>query len=108
MKTTRVSRPHDRHRRRSILMSFLAVCLYTVLDLAAAHAAERSEVNLEEIVVTARKREENLQNVPDAITAFSASTLEVLGVASVNDLNLSLQNFQARETQQPGTTFIAL
>ena len=35
---------------------------------------------LEEIMVTARRREESLQSVPDAVTAFTSETLEDLGI----------------------------
>jgi outer membrane receptor protein involved in Fe transport len=41
---------------------------------------------LEEIVVTARKREENLQDVPIAVTAISAETLQREGVKDVQDI----------------------
>jgi len=43
-------------------------------------------VALEEIVVTARKREENLQDVPIAVTAISGETLQREGVKSVEDI----------------------
>ena len=36
---------------------------------------------LEEVVVTARRREESLQDAPISITAFSAADLDVRGVA---------------------------
>ena len=41
---------------------------------------------VEEIIVTAQKREENVQDVPIAIAAFSAERLEAQGVQSTNDL----------------------
>ena len=41
---------------------------------------------LEEITVTARKREESLQEVPLTITAFSGKAMEKLGIANVFDL----------------------
>lgn len=43
---------------------------------------------LEEIVVTAQKREENLQDVPISINAFSADALEVRGINNPTDLKL--------------------
>lgn len=42
---------------------------------------------VEEIVVTAQKREENIKDVPIAITAFSADKLDALGIDSVEDLD---------------------
>ena len=41
---------------------------------------------VEEIVVTAQKREESLQDIPLSVTAFSAGKLEALGVQTVEDL----------------------
>ena len=37
---------------------------------------------LEEVVVTASKRAENLQDVPQAVTAFSAERLVELGIVA--------------------------
>lgn len=49
-------------------------------------AAEGGSSGLEEIVVTARKRTESLQDIPVAISAFSAEKLDERGVRSVADL----------------------
>lgn len=46
---------------------------------AGAHAAERT-VSLEEIVVTAQKRTQGLQDVPVAVTALGAEQLDARGV----------------------------
>jgi iron complex outermembrane recepter protein len=56
-------------------------------DAAAAPppAAPRSRL-VEEIVVTAQKREESLQDVPISVQAFSAAQLDVRGVLDVKDL----------------------
>jgi len=43
---------------------------------------------LQEVVVTAQRRSENLQDVPVAVTAFSATELEQAGVASTTDLGV--------------------
>src|SRR6266849_3057944 len=42
---------------------------------------------LEEIVVTAQKRSENVQNVPIAITAFTAETLQSKGLNDIHSLS---------------------
>ncbi|MFT3728637.1 MAG: TonB-dependent receptor plug domain-containing protein [Terricaulis sp.] len=46
----------------------------------AASDAQDSATPLEEIVVTARRREENLQSVPLSVTAFSPDQLERAGI----------------------------
>jgi iron complex outermembrane receptor protein len=49
-------------------------------------AADENDGGVEEIIVTAQKREQNLQDVPVAITAFSANTISRLGLSSSEDL----------------------
>src|ERR1700693_4233128 len=55
--------------------------------MPAAYAQERTAENagLEEIVVTAKKRSENLQDVPVSIQALSTAKLEELHVTSFDD-----------------------
>jgi iron complex outermembrane receptor protein len=49
-------------------------------------AAEDNSGGIEEIVVTAQKREQNLRDVPVAITAFNANAISRLGLSSSEDL----------------------
>lgn len=49
--------------------------------------AQAQDLVLEEIVVTARKREESLQEIPIAVTAFSGESLVAAGIDSLDDLN---------------------
>ena len=51
---------------------------------------------LEEVVVTARRREENLQEVPIAITALSAEDLELRSIENTEDLQVLLPNVDIR------------
>ena len=53
---------------------------------------------IEEIVVTARKREENLQDVPAAISAFSADDLAEKGVENILELENLTPNLTMNET----------
>ena len=61
----------------------LALALAALL-VPAAHAAEQRV--LEEIVVTAQKREQNLQDVPVAVTAVTSEMLEALHIDDMADL----------------------
>lgn len=47
-----------------------------------------AQTTLEEIVVTAQKREESLQDIPVSVKAFSANEAENLGVESVVDIKI--------------------
>ncbi|CAN5303944.1 TonB-dependent receptor [soil metagenome] len=55
-------------------------------DAAGGAADAASASDLETIVVTARRRAENIQSVPVSITAFSAETLAVKGIQSTADV----------------------
>jgi len=60
---------------------FMALPLVFVLNVNAQSAGV-----LEEVVVTAQKKEENLQDTPIAITAITESTIDDLNLANVVDL----------------------
>ena len=64
----------------------LALVTGTVVASLAMPAVAQEVVGLEEVVVTARKREENLQDVALSITAFQAADLERLNVGSISDV----------------------
>ena len=53
----------------------------------AQDAAKAENGGLEEIVVTAQKREQNLQDVPIAVTALTGDALQTNRVTSVSDLS---------------------
>ena len=56
-----------------------------------------AELGLEEVVVTAQKREERLVDVPMSITAISGTDLEELGVKSIQDLSFAVPGVATRE-----------
>jgi iron complex outermembrane receptor protein len=51
----------------------------------ASQAAE--DITIEEVVVTARKREESLQEVPVAVSAFNTESMESLGIQNLRDFD---------------------
>jgi len=63
----------------------------------AAHAEDTTSgansLSLDEMVVTTRKREETLQEVPVAITAFSAQQISDAGIQGVEDIALMTPGF---------------
>lgn len=96
---------------RQALLKSAAIALVAAPSAAFAQAAAVREVApsnqsveavegppraLEEIVVTARKREETAQNVPVVVTAISSRQIERQGISSIEDVSnvvpgLSLQ-----------------
>lgn len=67
----------------------------TLANSAMAQDAGADSIRLDEIVVTARKREESLQDIPIAITAFSSKDIERGSIESLEDI----------AAQTPGLTF---
>jgi iron complex outermembrane receptor protein len=78
--------PRDgRAKLRRLTLSASAVACAAVMGMDYA-AAQTSDNALEEIVVTARFREESLQQIPLAITAITGETLANNGATSVIDV----------------------
>ncbi|HWV13253.1 MAG TPA: TonB-dependent receptor plug domain-containing protein [Sphingobium sp.] len=59
-----------------------------------ALAQDQAGGAIEEIVVTAQKREESLQDTPISIAAFSARDLENKGISGLTDLRAQVPNLQ--------------
>ena len=60
---------------------------------AAPSAHSRGISTIEEIVVTAQKREESINNVPLAVSAFSGADLKALGISDTRDLGNLVPGF---------------
>lgn len=89
---------------RYMLSTALAVVMAAPLAISPNTAAAQSgspsgeAATVEEVVVTARRREETLREIPASVTAISAETIERAGVRNIEDV--------ARMT--PGVTFVSL
>ncbi len=59
-----------------------------------AAAPSTTEVGVQEVLVTARRREESLQEIPLTIAAFSGDQLEQSNVSNVQDLAVLVPNLQ--------------
>ncbi len=78
-------------------------------DTAATPAVEGEAVTLDAIQVTARKREETLQEVPVAVTAFTAESLDKLNVRDIGDLDALVPNltiYAARGSSSTVTAYL--
>ncbi|WP_101758713.1 TonB-dependent receptor plug domain-containing protein [Oceanicoccus sp. KOV_DT_Chl] len=61
--------------------------IFSVFYVAPVFAQDsKGGFAIEEVVVTARKREESMQEVPVAVSAFSAEGLKSLGITNVKDM----------------------
>ncbi len=69
--------------------------------VAPAPTGPSAPTGVEDMVITARKREENLQDVPVAVTAFGEDQIEALGISDTNDISALAPNTYL--TQTPGS-----
>ncbi len=72
--------------RSTGLMAIVAICFPVLSWSPQVLAAQRSTAAIEEIVVTARKREETLQETPVAITAFSSEALVARNISNLSEI----------------------
>ncbi len=87
--------------------AFLALGLSAV-TAPAWPQSEATVTALDEVVVTARHREENLQNVPLSITALSGTMIKELHEATLQGLEFSVPNMVFGETGASAETFIGI
>lgn len=83
---------------------------FSIATMAMAQAPEKAAIDAyeqpDQIVVTARKREERLQDVPEAITAFTASAIQAANINNIRDVALNVPNFSIASAEQPGIVLI--
>lgn len=87
-----------------------AGCLVLGVGAAPSFAQQASEADgpaIEEIIVTARRREESLQDVPIAVTAFSAADLERSGATDLTALQQNTPNLTLQVARGSNSTLIA-
>lgn len=73
-----------------------------------APAARDAGTNEGDIVVTALRRSESLQDVPAAITAFTSEAIETAGIERPSDFINLTSNVNLVETQNAGNAFIII
>ena len=93
----------SRFSRRALLLASLSGSILSSTPLFAQEATDRGIDD--EIVVTAQKREENLQNVPISIQALSTRKLDQLNITNFEDFSKLLPSVSF-QSSQPGVTTV--
>lgn len=93
-----------RIKKSSIALS-IAIALNSMPGLGVANSIA---AEIEEVIVTARKRSENLQDVPIAITAFSERVIQQAGVERPNDFITLIPNVTIVDTANVGDTQVSI
>ena len=101
-------------KRKQLTMAIHGVLALSLLGTmpamaqdAAPQGGEKKTTTLEAVKVTARKREETLQEVPVAVTAFTADTLDKLNVKDLSDLDAQVPNLTIYAARGSNTTLTA-
>src|SRR6266404_4997758 len=82
--------------------------LTTGIAVIVAAPAPAATGDLEEIVVTARKRDESFQNVPITVDVFTAQKIQSAGIESPRDFVALVPNMTLVEVQNVGNSFITV
>lgn len=91
-------------RKTPLALSALVVMIVPTSALQA-QTSEQAAV-IEEILVTARKRDEALQDIPASMTVFSASEIRSAGIETPHDFIALTPNVTLVQTQNAGNSFV--
>ncbi|WP_304217081.1 TonB-dependent receptor [Phenylobacterium aquaticum] len=79
-----------------------------VMASIAAGAAHAADIQVEEVVVTAQKRAENVQDVPQAVQVVTANQLAAAGVREFTDLTKLAPSLVVRPAEQPVNSSVSI
>lgn len=104
------------HRSFRLMLCASVACVPSVVAYAQdvnpaeqqAGAERRNTVSVEEIVVTARRREEKLSDVPIAVEAFGSQAISDRGILTEADLQSATAGLTVRQTGSSNQTNFSL
>ncbi|MBB4633347.1 TonB-dependent receptor [Sphingosinicella soli] len=82
----------SRFSARSVFISSASAFAVLAASPALAQVSEQTDSGIETIIVTAQRQAESLQDVPIAVSAFSAEAMDRQQIENSSDLQLSLPN----------------
>jgi iron complex outermembrane receptor protein len=83
-------------------------CAIAGTVIAAPAPAAGDEQELEEVVVTARKRDESFRDVPMAVNVFTEQAILSAGIQKPADFVAQVPNMTLVETQNAGNAFVVI
>ncbi len=94
---------------RLLATAAMGSCLGGVAVAQTRTGAEPAEaIAQDDIIVTARKREENVQSVPDSISVLSSRTIERAGVQTLQDVAQLTPNLVIIDQLRPGIQTVSI
>ena len=89
---------------RQAVIAALAMSAATMLPASAQETSSGQGRSIETIIVTAQKREQNLQDVPIVVTAVSGQLLQDSGVKDIKDLTIVAPGLTVTSTSSEAST----
>ena len=104
-----VGQPEVRHESNRIAREVKAI-LFAALAVAGgtAGAQEAGVSGIEEVVVTATRREQSFRDVPMAVSALDSQRLQDTGVTEFNDIQSQVPSFEIEANTNPFTTSLRI
>ena len=85
---------------------FYTLALSGIFFVPSVFSAEEEEsAGIEEVIVTARRTEESLQDVPIAVTAFSEEGIQARQIITTSDLQMNVPNVSFTNTNFGSNSF---
>ncbi len=94
--------------RYSVSAAVVGAVAFGFAGVAAAQDPEGPPTSVDEIIVTAQKREQSLQDVPIVVTSLSAESLENAGVKDIKDLQILTPGMTVTSTSSEASTTVRI
>ena len=91
--------------RTTVSAAVVGACAFGLVGAASAQDASQDQPStIDDIIVTAQKREQNLQDVPIVVTTLSQETLQDAGVRDIKDLQILTPGMTVTSTSSEAST----
>ncbi len=95
----------NRYLRTTVSAAVVGAAVFGFAGIAAAQEAPAS---VDDIIVTAQKREQSLQDVPIVVTTLSQEVLDGAGVQDIKDLQILTPGMTVTSTQSEASTTVRI
>ena len=93
--------------RTTVSAAVVGACAFGFAGVASAQDQDGPQT-IDDIIVTAQKREQNLQDVPIVVTSLSAETLQDAGVRDIKDLQILTPGMTVTSTSSEASTTVRI
>ncbi len=100
--------PFQKPQSALALILAAGIGIFSSLPVTAQTSTDTESSALEEIIVTARRRDESILDAPYAVTAFTAEAIRDAGIERVEDFVGLTSNVTLATSQGIGTSFLSI